>query len=273
MIRKFIIFTIMICISVSSSAGSSNRKPVEPFDRGIGTSTSVFVPKGTIATGINFSYNTIDIGKGTDDPGYSMLFDLVNGLNGSMYTFGLAPHFSVFAADNLSIGARFDYDRSSLDLGNASLSISDDMGFGISDYHLLKHMYSGSLTLRYYMAIADSKRFAIFAEARATGAYGQSKIWKADGEDKFGTYQIQQKGALTFVPGICIFAQDNVAVEVAIGILGINYTRTEQIRNQVEHSVMETSGANFRINPLSIEIGTSFYFYTGPHSKKARRNR
>ena len=75
------------------------------------------------------------------------------------------------------------------------------------------------------------------------------------------------------MPGISIFAQDNVAVEVAIGILGINYTRREQIRNQVEHSVMQTSGANFRINPLSIEIGTSFYFYTGPHSKKARRNR
>jgi hypothetical protein len=65
-----------------------------------------------------------------------------------------------------------------------------------------------------------------------------------------------------------------VAVEVAIGILGINYTRTEQIRNQVEHSMMQTSGANFRINPLAIEIGTSFYFYTGPHSRKARmRNR
>jgi hypothetical protein len=138
---------------------------------------------------------------------------------------------------------------------------------------MLEHLCSGSLTMRYYMSIADSKRFAIFAEARATGAYGQSKAWKVEGDEKIGTYQIIQKGALTFVPGISIFAQDNVAVEVAIGILGINYTRREQIRNQVEHSVMQTSGANFRINPLSIEIGTSFYFYTGPHSKKARRNR
>jgi hypothetical protein len=75
------------------------------------------------------------------------------------------------------------------------------------------------------------------------------------------------------VPGICVFAQDNVAVEVAIGILGINYTKVDQIRNQVEFSSMQTSGANFRINPLAIEIGTTFYFYTGPHSKKARTNR
>ncbi len=260
--------------AANSLAGSKKGKErVEPFDRGIGTSSTVFVPKGTVNTGISFSYNTIDLGQATDDAGYSMLFDLVNGLKGNMYTFGLAPQISYFVADNLSVGGRFDYDRSSLDLGNAALSIGDDLGFNIADYHLLQQMFSGSLTLRYYMSIADSKRFAIFAEARATGAYGESKTWKNEGEDKYGTYQKKTQGALTFVPGISIFAQDNVAVEVAIGILGINYQRTEQIRNQVEHSVMQTSGANFRINPLSIEIGVSFYFYTGPHSKKARKDK
>lgn len=271
--KRTVIISLLILAAADSWAGSSKKnEPVEPFDRGIGTSTTVFVPKGTVNTGISFSYNTVDLGQAADDAGYSMLFDLLNGLNGSMYTFGLAPQVSYFVADNLSFGGRFDYDRSSLDLGNASLSIGEDMGFGISDYHILEHLFSGSVTMRYYMSIADSKRFAIFAEVRATGAYGQSKSWKVDGDDKFGTYQTIQKGALTFVPGISIFAQDNVAVEVAIGILGINYNRREQIRNQVEHSVLQTSGANFRINPLSIEIGTSFYFYTGPHSKKARRN-
>ena len=271
--KKLIIISLLICSVLDGWAGSrKDEEPVEPFDRGIGTSNTVFVPKGTISTGVNFSYTTIDLGQAADDPGYSMLFDLVNGLKGSMYSFGLAPHLSYFVADNVSLGARFDYDRSSLDLGNASFSLGDDLGFGVSDYHIVKHMYSGSLTMRYYVSIADSKRFAIFAEARATGAYGQSKVWNVEGGDKFGTYQTVMKGALTFVPGICIFAHDNVAVEVAIGILGINYNRTEQIRNQVEHSYMETSGANFKINPLSIEIGTSFYFYTGPHSKKARKN-
>ncbi len=249
-----------------------DKGPVEPFDRGIGMSSTVFVPKGTVHTGVSFSYNTIELGQGDDDAGYSMLFNLLNGIDANMYTFGLAPQLSYFVADNLSVGARFDYDRSSVDLGNANLAIMDGLEFGVADYHTLQHMFSGSLTMRYYMSIADSKRFAIFAEARATGAYGQSKTWNVDGEDKFGTYQIIQKGALTFVPGISIFAQDNVAVEVAIGVLGIDYTRREQIRNQVEHSVMETSGANFRINPLSIELGMSFYFYTGPHSRKARRN-
>ena len=270
--KKFVLISILICFAADSWAGSrKDSEPVEPFDRGIGMSNTVFVPKGTVGSGVNFSYNTIDLGNATDDAGYSMLFDLIGGLNGSMYTFGLAPHLSYFVADNLSFGARFDYDRSSLELGNAALSLGEDMSFGISDYNMLKHMFSGSITMRYYMSIANSKRFAIFAELRATGGYGESKLWRVDGEDKFGTYQLTDKGALTCVPGICVFAQDNVAVEVAIGILGINFNRTEQIRNQVEHSVMQTSGANFRINPLAIEIGTSFYFYTGPHSRKARK--
>lgn len=267
--KRIVAISILICFAANSLAGSV-KEPVEPFDRGIGMSNAVFVPKGTVGTGVNFSYNTMDLGNATADSGYSMLFDLVGGLNGNMYTFGLAPHLSYFVADNLSVGARFDYDRSAMDLGNAALSLGEDMSFGISDYHMLKHMFSGSLTMRYYMSIANSKRFAIFAEVRATGAYGESKMWNVEGDDKFGTYEITQKGALMCVPGICVFAHDNVAVEVAIGILGINYTRNEQIRNQVEHSTMQTSGANFRINPLAIEIGTCFYFYTGPHSRKAR---
>ncbi len=261
-------------IAADGWAGSRKYKePVEPFDRGIGMSSTVFVPKGTVHTGISFSYNTVDLGDSDDDAGYSMLFGLLGGLKGNMYTFGLAPQISYFIADNLSVGGRIDYDRSILSLDNASLSIGDDLGFGLSDYHLAQHMFSASLTMRYYMSIADSKRFGLFVEARTTGAFGQSKVWNVEDGNKYGTYQKISKGALTFVPGISIFAHDNVAVEVAIGILGINYQRTEQIRNQVEHSVMQTSGANFRINPLSIEIGTSFYFYTGPHSKKARNNR
>lgn len=268
--KRYVLITLLICIAANSLAGSKEKEPVEPFDRGIGVSDVVFIPKGTVGAGVNFSYNTVDLGNAANDTGYSMLFDMLGGLDASMYTFGLAPHISYFVGNNISLGARFDYDRSSVDLGNASLSLGDDMSFGISDYHTLNHMFSGSITMRYYMSIAGSKRFAIFAEARATGAYGQSKNWKVDGDIKSGTYQTTYKGALTFVPGISVFAHDNVAVEVAIGILGINYSHVDQVRNQVEHSSMQTSGANFRINPLTIEIGTCFYFYTGPHSRKAK---
>lgn len=271
--RIILISILLLSFTSSFAAREKTSQAVEPFDRGLGQSlVGVFVPKGTISAGINFSYNTVELGNSNDDSGYSMLFGLLGGLQGSMYTFGVAPQVSYFITDNLSIGIRFGYNRSYLGIGNASLSVSDDISFGIQNYHIFNHKYNGALTLRYYMPLANSKRFGVFLEARANGGYGQSKTWKVVDENKYGAYSETLSGSLNFVPGICIFATDNVAVEVAIGMLGLEYTKTDQYRNQVEHSSMSTSGANFRINPLSIELGACIYFYTGPHSKKAKKN-
>ena len=74
--KRIVIISILICFAANSWAGSV-KESVEPFDRGIGMSNTVFVPKGTVGTGVNFSYNTIDLGNAADDSGYSMLFDLV----------------------------------------------------------------------------------------------------------------------------------------------------------------------------------------------------
>ena len=107
--KKLLLITMFLCSVANSWAGSHEKESVEPFDRGIGMSNTVFIPKGTVGAGVNFSYNTVDLGNAADDSGYSMLFDLIGGLDGSMYTFGLAPHLSYFLADNLSLGARFDF--------------------------------------------------------------------------------------------------------------------------------------------------------------------
>ena len=271
--RIFIISILLLSCTSSFAAKEKNSEAVEPFDRGLGQSlVGVFVPKGTVSAGINFSYNTVELGNSADDNGYSMLFGLLGGLHGSMYTFGVAPQVAYFIADNLSLGIRFGYNRSYLGIGNAQLSVSDDIGFGIQNYNVFNHKFNGALTLRYYMPLAQSKRFGVFVEARANGGYGQSKTWKDVDGNKYGTYAETRSASLNFIPGICIFATDNVAVEVAIGMLGLEYTKTDQYRNQVEHSSMNTSGANFRINPLSIELGACIYFYTGPHSKKAKQN-
>ncbi|MGM9786068.1 MAG: hypothetical protein ACI3ZS_04460 [Candidatus Cryptobacteroides sp.] len=271
--RIIITSALVLAFIVCSASPAKKSGDVEPFERGLGDAlTGTFVPKGSIGAGINFTYNTVDLGGSNDDMGYSMLFGLLGGLKGSMYTFGVTPQVSYFVADNLSIGVRFSYKRSYLGLNNASLSISDDIGFNIKDYNVFNHKYSGAFTMRYYMSIAHSKRFGIFVEGRLRGGYGQGKTWKNVEEDKYGTYSETLEAGLNFVPGICIFATNNMAVEVAIGVLGLEYSKVDQYTNQVEHSTMTTSGANFKINPLSIELGLNVYFYTGPHSKKARKN-
>ena len=70
------------------------------------------------------------------------------------------------------------------------------------------------------------------------------------------------------MPGLSVFVTNEVAVEVSVGIMGFNYNKTVQTTNQVDKSVMESSGANCKINPLSVGLGMSVYLPTGVHRNK-----
>lgn len=267
--KKILVFVAAaLFTSAALYAGTAEEGEKKPFDRGIGISTSTFIPKGTVGAGVAFSYNNYMVGNGADDSGFSALMSLIGGVHGDLFTFGVAPWVSYFVMDNLSVGVRFDYDRTSLGLGNAAISLGDLMDFSISDFHFLKQSYTGAVTGRYYVPIGNSKRFGMFAELRAIGGYGQSETYKIDGEDKFGTYQDIYMFELGLVPGITVFVTDEVSVELSIGLMGFDYTKREQVTNQVEHSVMENSGANFKINPLALGLGLSFYIPTGENWPK-----
>ena len=254
------------------TAGKTAKKPLEPFDRGIGRQNSVFIPKGTVGAGVSFSYSNYSIGNGAADSGYSMLFNLLGDIHGNMLSFGISPYVSYFLKDNLSVGARFDYDRSSMGLNNLSLSLSDELGFSVKDFNYFKQTYTGALTLRTYLPFANSKRFAMFTEIRATGGYGQAESYKLDEGDKFGTYQDIYSFELGLVPGLCAFVTNEVALEVAVGLLGFNYQKVAQHTNQVDYSEMERSGANFKLNIFSISFGLSFYIPTGDHRVKKNKD-
>ena len=254
--------TALFLASTAASAAVENEEAEqEKFDRGIGISTSTFIPKGSVGTGVAFSYNNYQLGNGVNDAGYSLL-SLISGVHADMFTFGVAPWVSYFVADNLSVGVRFDYSRSSLGLGNATIALGDLFNMSLSDYHFLKQSYTGALTGRYYVPIANSKRFAMFAELRAIGGYGQSETYKAEGENKYGTYQDIYQFELGLVPGITVFVTDWASVELAVGLMGIDYNKVVQTTNQVQVSVMENSSANFKINPLALSLGLSFYLPT-----------
>ena len=254
--------TTLLLASVSAFASTETEEPEkEEFNRGIGISTTTFIPKGSVGAGVAFSHKTYNIGSGADDAGYSLL-SLISGVHADMLNFGVAPWLSYFVADNLSVGVRFDYSRTALGLGNASLAFGDMLNLSLSDYHFLKQSYTGALTGRYYVPIANSKRFAMFAELRAIGGYGQSETYQLDGADKFGTYQDIYQFELGLVPGITVFVTDWASVELAIGLMGIDYNKVVQTTNQVNVSVMENSSANFKINPLALSLGLSFYIPT-----------
>ena len=55
------------------------------------------------------------------------------------------------------------------------------------------------------------------------------------------------------------FATNDVAIEVNVGVMGINYSNVEQVHNQVTVGQRSSSNMNFKVNLLSISVGVSFY--------------
>lgn len=262
--KKFTLAILALALSFSAFAKKdADSSDYQPFDRGIGIPTSVFIPKGTVGFGAAFSYGTYDLGNSADDYGYKALFGMLGGIHANIVTGGVSPHVSYFVMDNLSIGGRFDFKRSKLDVGSGSLSLTEDMSFGINDFHYLKDAYSGAIFARYFIPFGSSKRFAMFSELRAAGGYGQSETYKLTELDKHGTYQDIYDFEIGVIPGLCAFVTNEVALEVSVGLVGLNYQKVIQKTNQVGVSVMESSGANFKINLLNINLGISVYIPTG----------
>ena len=65
--------------------------------------------------------------------------------------------------------------------------------------------------------------------------------------------------SLGISPGIVAFATNNMAVEVNVGVMGISYTHTKQVHNQVTVGKRNTSMMNFKVNIFSIGLGMAFY--------------
>lgn len=276
----FTILTFTVSFGAFAKSDVADTTEVVPFDRGIGMSRSVFIPKGTVGFGTSFSYSTYNVGNTLDDDaGFRALFGLISGLNGNVVTGGVSPHASYFIVDNLAVGGRFNYKRTKFDIGGANI---EAMGTSLIEIggenalksvHYIKDSYMGAIFARYYIPFGTSRRFAMFAELAASGGYAeaQSYQWKKDDDNeirKFGTHQDIYDFEIGVIPGICAYVTNNVALELSVGLVGLNYQKIVQRTNQVEQSVMQASGANYKINLLNISFGISFSLPTGDNSAK-----
>ncbi len=266
-----LILGLAVAIGASARSGDKDKEEVEPFDRGIGgfgKTTNVFIPKGTIGAGASLSYANYSIGNGYDDAGYSLLLNLVQNTTADLQTISIAPHVSYFITDNISLGLKFKYGKTSCTIDNANISLGDDLNFDIEDVNYLKHSWEGGFIFRDYIPFGQSKRFAMFAEVGITGSYSQSKDYDVGYDEtlqmayKEGTYTDIYGFDIGLTPGLIAFLSNEVALEVSVGVFGFNYSKATQTTNQVEKSVMENSTASFKINILSIGIGISFYLPT-----------
>lgn len=253
--RFIIILTLLFSLS-QSYVSAKDTTSYQPFDRGLGRNKAfVFVPKGTVMAGLSVAYQNHDLDN------YKFL--IIDGMTLSGSSFGIAPHVSYFVRNNLSVGARFDYNTYNYGIGGASIDLSDDLGFEINDSNMINRSYSVSLTMRNYFPVSDSRRFGFFTEVRLTGGYGQGKNYKVVDGSKYGTYQEMSELELGLIPGIVFFVTNETAFEVSVGVLGFDYKKVSQYTNQVYEGTYEKSGANFKINILNINFGITFYIPTG----------
>ena len=266
--KKFINIFMLLLFALPSVAVAKTQQPKPQSDtvavnkvatqfshsqrrqsRGIANIRTEFVPKGQWVFGGSVSYSTH-----TNDNYDFLIFEDIQS-NG--YQFKITPLVGYAYSKNSLVGVRFGYSRGLTQLDNASLSITSlDNAF----YYSLKHSYNVEALWRNYIPLGrDNKRFALFAQVGLAVGGSQSKLASGPQQSISGAYSTSFDVALGVNPGIAAFLTNNMAIEVNIGVLGLNYSNTRQVSNQVVTGNVSSSQMNFKVNIFSIGLGASFY--------------
>ena len=236
-------------VAVASKETSQYTHSQRRQNRGISNLKTEFVPKGQWVFGGSVSYST------HVNNNYNFL--IIEDIQSNGYQFKVSPLVGFAYSKNSLIGVRFGYSRGLEKLDNASLSITSlDNAY----YYDLKHSYNVEALWRKYIPLGkDNKRFALFAEVGLAMGGSQSKVASGPQDSITGVYKNSFDVALGVNPGISAFLTNNMAIEVNIGVLGFNYSKTNQISNQVVTGTTSASQMNFKVNIFSIGLGASFY--------------
>lgn len=259
---RFILFiysVLMTVLAVDCFAQNDVKQTTDTLSiaekirhRGITNTANIFVPRGLWITGMSTSYS-----HHLND-NYSIA--IIEGVQSEGYTFRVSPMIAYAIKDNMALGVRGAYSRNNLTVDAAGLKFGDDetgTEIAIENYKAVRHSYTVSAIWRQYIPLGQSKRFAIFNEI-SLGAGGSQAIFATE-EPIRGTYEKGYNISLGVSPGLMAFATNDVAIEVNVGVMGINFNEVKQVHNQVSNGNRRASSMDFRINLLSIGVGVSFY--------------
>lgn len=237
------IITLFCFLCVFLTMGAQNKK--------LKIADNVFVPKGQWIVGSSVSYS-----EHTEN---NYQFLVIDKFNADGYTFKVSPLLVYGVKDNLGMGGRFSYGRTLTRFNGLNLGLGDDLTVSLDDTYELSHSYSVMAVMRNYINLGSSKRFALFAETQLQFGGSQSKLVTRSGDELTGTYSKSVDLGIGISPGIVAFINNYTAVEVSVGVLGIEYGKVHQTRDQIYSSDRTTNVANFRINLFSIGLGIAFY--------------
>lgn len=243
--RKLILSIVMLCIAGVVSVRAQR------YDRGFDLNSTTFIEKGTWMIGGQVAYST------HTNSDYRFL--IIEDINSDGYRFTASPVVSYAISDNMGLGMRFAYGRNKLHVNTANINI-EDININVNDYYSLSHDFTGMIIYRNYIPIGSSKRFALFNETQLAVGIGQAKL--INGRDKVnlkGTYEESLSLSLGLNPGLVAFVNDRLAVEVNVGMLGLQYNSIDQTHNQVYKGSRESTQINFKVNVFSIGFGLAYY--------------
>lgn len=225
---------------------------LQAIDRGLGNPCSTFIPKGTVALGLSGNYHSYNA---SGEQGYS-LYGLVTGLSGHITTAGASANLACFVADNMSLGLRFHYDNTGIDLDNASMMSL----LSLSNKHVAMETYTGSLAFRGYVPLFNSKVLALFGEVRMNGSLGYNKNYENSDRGKVGSYADVYSLSLGLYPGVSVFVTDSIAFEVSLPLLEGGYEWNQQIQGEAHDAATSHAFAQFQPSILGLNLGITIHF-------------
>lgn len=229
--------------------------PLFAVDRGLGNPKSVFIPKGTVAVSLTGGYNSWKASGEELTKGVA-LAGIIDDVNGHVNLASAGAGLSWFVADNLSIGARFSYAHRDIDINNlAMLSLVN-----LTNKHFRRETYTGSLAMRGYMPLFNSKIVALFFEGRLSGSFGYGKNYADTDRGKEGRYSDLYTATLGLYPGLSVFATDRIAIEVSLPFLEGGLEWDKQIKGQAHDSALTRKFVHFKPGLLGISAGVVYHF-------------
>ncbi len=236
--------------SVHLADTTTTKGKRKAFDRGL--TNYRYIPQKEWICGITASYT----GYNSEDSDIALLIKDFN-FTGSM--FGIHPFVGYFFKDNNCIGIKLGYASTSADLGNFKLNVMEDMDISLSDLSYSATNYSAGLFYRTYVGLTPRGQFGVFNEISLTFTSGTSLFARGLDENRKETKTVSTEIALGLNPGVSVFIFDNISANVSVGVLGLKYSQNKQFIDNVETGYYKSSGANFKINILNINIGITVH--------------
>lgn len=223
------------------------------IDRGIDRIS--FVYKGEIALGLSASYGTLS----SEDTDFMLLIDNLD-LKGNYFT--VNPSVGYFVADNICVGARFGYSKTSGRLGNLSLDLGpdNDMSMSLKNVSLVNQMMTMGLFSRSYAGIDPKGHFGLYAELELLYKTGFSNMSYTSEDVLKSTRSSNYQLELALNTGLAVYIFPNVCANISFGLGGLRYNRV--VQKDDNGNVTGTRSASkmlWKLNLLDIKIGFNLH--------------